>query len=73
MPRITGPEMARVLERAGWQYVRQTGSHRHFSHPDKPGMIVTVPMHAGRTLAIGTQRGIMRDSGLTSQRLRDLL
>jgi predicted RNA binding protein YcfA (HicA-like mRNA interferase family) len=65
--------MGRVLERAGWQEVRQTGSHRHYHHPSKPGVVVTVPMHAGKTLAIGTQKGIMHDAGISAKRLRDLL
>jgi predicted RNA binding protein YcfA (HicA-like mRNA interferase family) len=40
-------EMARALERDGWQFVRQSGSHRHYSHPGRPGVVVTVPLHAG--------------------------
>jgi hypothetical protein len=41
--------------------------------PEPPWDNVTVPVHAGKTLAIGTQKGIMRDAGLTVKRLRDLL
>lgn len=72
-PRVTGLELARVLERDGWQYLRQAGSHRHYSHPSRRGVVVTIPVHAGKILRIGTLKGIMRDAGLTDARLRELL
>jgi predicted RNA binding protein YcfA (HicA-like mRNA interferase family) len=52
----------RALERDGWRRVRVTGSHHHFRHPDKPG-VVTVP-HPVRDMPIGTLRSIERQSGL---------
>jgi predicted RNA binding protein YcfA (HicA-like mRNA interferase family) len=73
LPRITGAELARALERAGWALVRVTGSHHHYTHAARPGVLVTVPIHAGRVLPLGTLRGIMRDAGLTSQQLCDSL
>lgn len=53
--------IARLLQ-AGWREVRQSGSHRQFKHPDRPGL-VTVPMHSG-DLKIGTVNSIERQSGL---------
>lgn len=53
--------IARLLQ-AGWREVRQSGSHRQFKHPDRPGL-VTVPMHSG-DLKIGTVKSIERQSGL---------
>jgi len=72
-PRITGLELARALERDGWLFVRQAGSHRHYMHPGRQGVVVTVPVHTGKILRIGTLRGIMVDAGLSSARLRELL
>jgi predicted RNA binding protein YcfA (HicA-like mRNA interferase family) len=37
-------EIIKLIERDGWQQVRQTGSHRHYRHPSKPGT-VTVAGH----------------------------
>ena len=37
-------EILRQLRDDGWFQVRQTGSHAHFKHPTKPG-IVTVALH----------------------------
>ena len=46
----------------GWYEVRQTGSHKHFRHPTKPGT-VTVP-HPKASMAIGTLKSIERQSGV---------
>jgi predicted RNA binding protein YcfA (HicA-like mRNA interferase family) len=32
-------EVIRLLEDDGWQLKRTTGSHRHFAHPNKPGLV----------------------------------
>ncbi|MEH6789958.1 type II toxin-antitoxin system HicA family toxin [Parasphingorhabdus sp.] len=50
------------LKRAGWQEVRQSGSHKHLRHPDRPGT-VTVP-HPKSDLPIGTLKSIERQSGV---------
>ena len=50
------------LEADGWREVRQTGSHKQFRHPDKPGT-VTVP-HPKKDLPTGTLRSISKASGV---------
>ena len=55
-------DIIRQLEAAGWRQVRQTGGHKQFRHPDRPGT-VTVP-HRKRDMAIGAIRSIERQSGL---------
>lgn len=55
-------EIIKKLEADGWTLKRVTGSHHHFMHPTKPG-IVTVP-HPKRELPIGTFRSIEKTSGL---------
>lgn len=56
----------KALEADGWEHRRTTGSHRHFRHPAKPGL-VTVP-HPKRRLPRGTVRAIERQSGLKLSR-----
>ena len=51
-----------VLEADGWRKARVTGSHHHFKHPTKAG-VVTVP-HPRRELPIGTLRSIERATGV---------
>jgi len=35
-------DLLKQLQADGWQHIRTTGSHFHFKHPTKPGL-VTVP------------------------------
>jgi predicted RNA binding protein YcfA (HicA-like mRNA interferase family) len=53
----------KLIEWDGWRQVRQTGSHRHFRHPSKPGT-VTVPGHPRDDLHPKTKTSIMRQAGL---------
>ena len=46
---------------AGWIVRRVKGSHHHFTHPTKPG-VVTVP-HPRRDIMIDTLRSIYRQAG----------
>ncbi len=52
----------RRLEEEGWRLVRVRGSHHHFRHPERAG-IVTVP-HPRKELPPGTLRSIERQSGV---------
>jgi predicted RNA binding protein YcfA (HicA-like mRNA interferase family) len=58
-------DLIQMLRDAGWVHVRTTGSHLHFKHPTKPG-VITVPGggKAGRDIAPGTLRAILRQAGL---------
>ena len=51
-----------MIEANGSQFIGARGSHRHFTHPDRPGR-VTVP-HPKADLAIGTLKSIEKQSGV---------
>jgi predicted RNA binding protein YcfA (HicA-like mRNA interferase family) len=53
----------KLIEADGWRLVRIRGSHRHFHHPSKPG-IVTVAGHPSQDLDPGTQAAILKQAGL---------
>jgi predicted RNA binding protein YcfA (HicA-like mRNA interferase family) len=55
-------DVIKALEANGWYRIRSRGSHHHFAHPDRPG-IVTVP-HPKADLAIGTLKSIEQHSGV---------
>jgi predicted RNA binding protein YcfA (HicA-like mRNA interferase family) len=65
--RLSCAEMARVLQRHGWVIVRR-GKHPIYG---KPGVsrTIAVPDHGNKTLALGTQRSILRIAGLTEEDL----
>ncbi|HVT82437.1 MAG TPA: type II toxin-antitoxin system HicA family toxin [Phycisphaerae bacterium] len=55
-------DVIRAVERAGWVLRRVRGSHHHYTHATKPG-IVTVP-HPKKDIPIGTLRSIERQAGI---------
>jgi predicted RNA binding protein YcfA (HicA-like mRNA interferase family) len=52
----------KALEADGWRLKRVRGSHHHYTHSAKPG-IVTVP-HPKRDIPIGTLRSVERQAGI---------
>jgi predicted RNA binding protein YcfA (HicA-like mRNA interferase family) len=55
-------DLIKLIEADGWELVRVRGSHHHYKHPVKKG-IVTIP-HPNRKIAKGTVRSIMRQAQL---------
>lgn len=61
-------EVIKMLEKDGWSHVRTKGSHHHFKHPTKMG-VVTVPhpqkeKEKEKEIAIGTLKNIMKVAGI---------
>lgn len=52
-------ELIKIIEADGWYPVRQTGGHRQFKHPTKPGL-VTVPYRIKKNIELS----VMRQAGL---------
>jgi len=52
-----------MLEVDGWYKTGQKGSHMHFRHPVKRGLLV-VPMHAGKEIGKGLLHSILKKAGL---------
>jgi predicted RNA binding protein YcfA (HicA-like mRNA interferase family) len=52
-----------VLEKLGFAFIRQSGSHAIYRHSD--GRWTTVPIHKGRDLGKGILGKILKDAGLT--------
>ena len=71
LPMLRADEIIRALERAGFQAVRQRGSHVRLKHED--GRVVTVPVHSGQDIGRGLLRKIMRDAELTPDEFLELL
>jgi len=53
----------RLVEAHGWRQVRMKGSHRHFAHQDRPG-VVTIAGKPSADVAIGTWRAILSQAGI---------
>src|SRR5262249_22631039 len=52
-------EIVRLLEQDGWRLKRTTGSHRHSTHPTKPGL-VTVAGKPSAALKPKTEASILK-------------
>lgn len=61
MPK-TPREMERILLADGWEMKEQTGSHRQYVHPAKPGK-VCIPFHS-RELTRRTEGKIYKQAGI---------
>ena len=69
LPALKPGEVIKALEKAGFSFIRQKGSHRIYV---KGHTGVTLPYHA-RDLKKGTLRHIIKQSGLTVKEFLDLL
>ena len=62
LPRISGQDAIRTLERMGFHRARQRGSHVVMRRGDR-GCVI--PLH--KELAIGTLRGSLRQAGISPE------
>ena len=70
LPRVSGAEAIRALERLGFIQVRQRGSHvvlKRVGAERVTGCVV--PLHV--ELATGTLRGILKQAGVTPEEFID--
>ena len=72
LPRATGRQVVRALQRGGYELSHIRGSHHYLRKPGVAALVV-VPVHENRDLPIGTQRSILRQAGLTVEEFIALL
>jgi len=68
---LPGERVVKALQKAGFDVVRQRGSHVFLRHPD--GRATVVPIHKGENLGRGLLRKIMNDTELTRGEFLDFL
>ena len=56
-------EVEKIIKADGWCFKKQTGSHRQYKHPTKPGK-VTIPFHGSKDLDKRTVKSILEQAGL---------
>ncbi len=67
---LSGREVRAALERAGFLFRRQTGSHMILRR-DQPYSRAIVPDH--KQIRVGTLRRIITDAGMTVEQFMELL
>ena len=70
LPRVSGADVVKALEKAGFHFIRQHGSHIILRRLD-PFAQTTVPNH--RELDRGALRAIIRQAGLSVDEFNRLL
>lgn len=71
LPVVSGHDIIRALEKAGYTIDRQKGSHVILRETSSPFRRVTVPNH--KEVAKGTLRAVIRQTGLTVEQFANLL
>ena len=56
---VSADRLIRVLEKAGYEVIRQKGSHVRLRHQGPPAHTITVPLH--NPLKTGTLHGILAE------------
>ncbi|MCR4335203.1 MAG: type II toxin-antitoxin system HicA family toxin [archaeon] len=63
LPRVSGKEMCKLLEKIGFKRVHQVGSHIRYVHGD--GRRTVVAVHGNEELGIGVFKEILNQAGLS--------
>lgn len=72
LPLLKARQLVKILEKLGFQLLRQQGSHMFFQHPD--GRTTVVPNHPGEQLDRGLLNKIIRkDVQITREEFDRLL
>ena len=70
-PRVTASQIIKVLEKADFFLVRQSGSHMIYKNLE--GRRATVPFHSGKILHPKVLKSIMKEAAITIEELLALL
>jgi predicted RNA binding protein YcfA (HicA-like mRNA interferase family) len=71
LPRLTGKEVIKFLQKLGFKVVRIKGSHHILKHND--GRMIVVPVHTNEIIGPGLLSKIMDDCDLKKEDLVKLL
>ncbi len=71
LPSLTGEQIVKALNKAGFQVVRQKGSHKYLKHSDNRATVV--PVHRGEIIGPGLLRKIIHDTELSREEFLNLL
>lgn len=63
MKSLAGKNLARVVERHGWQLLRVHGSHHIYGKPDNV-VRLSIPIHGNKPLKTGLLRHLLKMAGL---------
>lgn len=71
LPTLSARKVCHVLEKLGFEPIRQKGSHIFYRHSD--GRSTVVPIHRGEDLGRGLLRSIIREIEISRDEFLELL
>ena len=71
LPPLTGEQIIKALNKAGFQVVKQKGSHKYFKNSDNRATVV--PVHKGEIVSSGLFKKMIYDAELSREEFLDLL
>lgn len=60
---MNAKEAIKLVQKDGWVFERQAGSHKIFKHPTKKGIVV-IPDHGKEDIRTGTLKSILKQAGI---------
>jgi predicted RNA binding protein YcfA (HicA-like mRNA interferase family) len=74
IPPLNGKEVCRILEKDGFVFVRQTGSHRIYQKTiENDTVTIPIPVHSNSSLKRGTLHAILKKALISREKLSFLL
>ena len=71
LPRVTANEMIKIVERLGFHFSRQSGSHKIYKNNE--GKRVTIAYHSGKILHPKVVKSILVDAGLSMDEFKKMM
>jgi len=66
LPKLTGKELGKIIEKMGFEFSHQTGSHLVYKHSD--GRRITIPSHSGEEIGPGLLGKIIKKDLQTTRK-----
>ncbi len=71
LPRVTANEMIKIVNKLGFHFSRQSGSHKIYKNDG--GKRVTIAYHSGKILHPKVVKSILVDAGLSVDEFKKML
>ncbi len=71
LPKISGKEICKILEKIGFKKIYGKGSHVRFKHPD--GRRTVVPVHGNEDIGPGLLAAILKQVRLTREEFESMI
>jgi len=71
LPRVTANEIIKIVEKLGFRFSRQSGSHKIYKNDE--GKRVTIAYHSGKILHPKVVKSILVDAGVSVDVFKKML